>query len=166
MVTFATQIPMAATAAEDPYAFSLVFSATDNPGSLSLTNIGAVQGSTPSGNAPSPPSGAVTVEGIVTSNLVAGTLKGFFVQEEGIDADNDAQTSDGVFIYCGSTGGNCPTLTTGDRVRVTGTVSEFVTATQISPASATAVSVLASGTALPDARDTDPAAAGDGARTL
>ncbi|WP_019012046.1 ExeM/NucH family extracellular endonuclease [Deinococcus aquatilis] len=152
VVTFATQIPMAATAAEDPYAFSLVFSATDNPGSLSLTNIGAVQGSTPSGNAPSPLSGAVTVEGVVTSNLVAGTLKGFFVQEEGIDADNDAQTSDGVFIYCGSTGGNCPTLTTGDRVRVTGTVSEFVTATQISPASATAVSVLASGTALPDAQ--------------
>ncbi|WP_240740822.1 ExeM/NucH family extracellular endonuclease [Deinococcus sp. Arct2-2] len=149
VVTFATQILMAATAAEDPHAFSLVFSATDNPGSISLNNIGAVQGSTPSGNAPSPLTGAVTVEGVVTSNLVAGTLRGFFVQEEGIDADNDAQTSDGVFIFCGSTGGNCPTLTTGDRVRVTGAVSEFVTATQISPANAAAVAVLASGTALP-----------------
>ncbi|MDB5045274.1 MAG: nuclease, partial [Deinococcus sp.] len=149
VVTFATQIPMAATAAEDPFAFSLVFSATDNPGTIALNNIGAVQGSTPSGNAPSPLTGAVTVEGVVTSNLVAGSLRGFFVQEEGIDADNDVQTSDGVFIFCGSTGGNCPTLTTGDRVRVTGNVSEFVTATQISPASAAAVSVLASGTALP-----------------
>jgi predicted extracellular nuclease len=153
VVTFATQIPMAATPAEDPFAFSLVFSATDNPGTIALNNIGAVQGSTPSGNAPSPLinplPGAVTVEGVVTSNLVAGTLRGFFVQEEGIDADNDVQTSDGVFVFCGSTGGNCPTLTTGDRVRVTGNVSEFVTATQISPASAAAVTVLASGTALP-----------------
>ncbi|UQN06984.1 ExeM/NucH family extracellular endonuclease [Deinococcus sp. QL22] len=149
VVTFATQIPMAATAAEDPFAFSLVFSATDNPGTIALNNIGAVQGSTPSGNAPSPLTGAVNVEGVVTSNLVAGTLRGFFVQEEGIDADNDVQTSDGVFIFCGSTGGNCPTLTTGDRVRVTGNVSEFVTATQISPASAADVTVLASGTALP-----------------
>ena len=65
----------------------------------------------------------VTVEGVVTANF-QGTnkLKGFFLQEEDADADADPNTSEGIFIFCSS----CPTpVAEGQRVKVTGTVSEF-----------------------------------------
>lgn len=52
-----------------------------------------------------------------------GDLDGFFVQEEDGDADGDAQTSEGIFVYDGSN----PSLnvTTGDQVRVVGKVAEY-----------------------------------------
>ncbi|GAA5511969.1 hypothetical protein Dcar01_00683 [Deinococcus carri] len=151
VVTFATRIPMAASSAQDPFAFRIVFSVADNPGTLNLTNIAAVQGSTPSGDAPVAVTTAQTVEGVVTSvhtANTAGSLKGFFLQEEGIDADGDATTSDGIFVYCNT---DCPAVTAGDRVRVLGTPTEFGTASQLVTSSAS-VTRLSTGQALPPAQ--------------
>ncbi|MFC4639493.1 ExeM/NucH family extracellular endonuclease [Deinococcus hohokamensis] len=147
VVTFAARVPMAGTdpSRDDAYSFKLVFTVADNPGTLALTNIAEVQGSTPSGDAASPLSGTQkTVEGVVTSvhtENVTGSLKGFYLQEEGIDADRDGNTSDGVFVYCNA---DCPAdLKAGERVRVTGSVSEFGGATQITTTSAQLVRLVA-----------------------
>ncbi|WP_414656573.1 ExeM/NucH family extracellular endonuclease [Deinococcus sp. VB343] len=126
----------------DPFRFSLIFAVADNPGTVTLTNIASVQGSTPAGDAATPLNAqSVTVEGVVTS--VTPGLSGFFVQEEGMDADADANTSNGVFVYCAT---SCPAVTTNSRVRVTGTAAEFSGATQL--ASPT-VTVLATGVPAP-----------------
>jgi predicted extracellular nuclease/2',3'-cyclic-nucleotide 2'-phosphodiesterase (5'-nucleotidase family) len=77
----------------------------------------------------------VTVEAIVVGdfqdggNGVDGDLNGFFLQEEDKDADDNAATSEGVFVFDGFE----PDLDVkvGDLVRVTGTVTEFFGETQI-----------------------------------
>lgn len=97
------------------------------------TRISAVQGP----GATSPMIGAaVVVEGIVVGDYqqAAGggaaqaQLGGFFIQQEDADADADAATSEGLFIFD-------PTgtldLSQGDRARVAGTVDEFAGRTQI-----------------------------------
>ncbi|GGI75552.1 ExeM/NucH family extracellular endonuclease [Deinococcus wulumuqiensis] len=145
-VNFAARVPMKKSelTPEDPFRFNLVFAVADNPGTVALTNIASVQGSTPAGNAASPlNSQSATVEGVVTSVLPG--LSGFFVQEEGIDADKDANTSNGVFVYCGA---SCPTIAANSRVRVTGTVSEYNGATQLTNP---AVTVLSAGVPSPAA---------------
>lgn len=162
-VTVAFRIPGTDTQT-NPYSFNMVFTVADNvPQTSTLTNIGTVQGSTPSGDAASPLVGqSVTLEGVVTS--VAPGLSGYFLQEEGIDADSSSDTADGLFVFCGST---CPALTAGVRVRVTGTVAEFrrsytFNATSTSPAetvtapftttqlTGTTTTVLMSGLAAPE----------------
>lgn len=150
-ITFAARVPLQGTQISDadPFAFKLVFAVADAPGQVALTNVASVQGTTPSGDAATPLNGqSVTIEGVVTAAFNA-SLQGFFLQEEGIDADGDATTSDGVFVYCGTAG--CPGVNVGDRVRVTGTVSEFNTATQITTTAAS-VTTLASGVPLPAAQ--------------
>ncbi|WP_026314215.1 ExeM/NucH family extracellular endonuclease [Actinomadura flavalba] len=68
----------------------------------------------------------VRVEGVVTGDFQnADQLKGFFVQDP--TPDRDPATSDGIFVY-----GTQP-VAPGDRVRVTGRVSEYSGATQITP---------------------------------
>ncbi|WP_051138435.1 ExeM/NucH family extracellular endonuclease [Deinococcus ficus] len=152
-VTVAIRIP-GTDAQQNPFSFNMVFTVADSvPVINTLTNIGAVQGTTPSGDAASPLSGqTVTVEGVVTSvhtANVTGSYKGFYVQEEGMDADTAVTTSDGVFVYCNT---DCPTtLQTGERVRVTGAVSEFSTGTQITTTTAQ-VTRFTPGLALPDAQ--------------
>lgn len=127
-ITFAARVPLQGTQISDadPFAFKLVFAVADAPGQVALTNVASVQGATPSGDAASPLNGQnVTVEGVVTSVNTANvtdSLKGFFIQEEGIDADGDATTSDGVFVFCDT---SCPTVKVGDRVRVGATVTEY-----------------------------------------
>jgi predicted extracellular nuclease len=77
---------------------------------------------------------AVTVRGIVTGDFQNGDadlqnqLGGFYLQEE--KPDEDPATSDGVFVFDGST----PTVdvNVGDRVTVGGTVNEYFGETQIS----------------------------------
>ncbi|MBB5233314.1 ExeM/NucH family extracellular endonuclease [Deinococcus budaensis] len=122
-----------------------------------VTNIAAVQGQTASGNAPSLLLGQrVTVEGVVTglrTSYVAATrsaqVDGFFLQEEQPDADRNELTSDGLFVFCG---GTCPSLGSslapGDLVRVSGTVAESFTATQLT---AEGLTKVASGLELPAA---------------
>ena len=62
-------------------------------------------------------------------NVVTGVgPNGFFIQTPDGRADADAQTSNGVFVFTSSTP---PTLSPGDEVTVTGTVSEFFNLTEI-----------------------------------
>jgi predicted extracellular nuclease/methionine-rich copper-binding protein CopC len=97
-----------------------------------------------------------SVEGIVTGTVSTGTVRGYYVQEEDADADADIGTSEGIFVF---TGAVSPTVSVGQKVQVTGTVTEFrasspapttnnLTLTQL--ASAT-VTVVSSGNALPTA---------------
>jgi predicted extracellular nuclease len=72
----------------------------------------------------------VEVEAVVTSLITSrDELNGFFVQEEDADVDGDPATSDGVYVFCGST---CPAdLAAGDLLTVVGVVAEFNGSTQI-----------------------------------
>ncbi|MCB5179942.1 endonuclease/exonuclease/phosphatase family protein [Streptomyces antimicrobicus] len=88
------------------------------------------------------------VEGIVTGVRTYGS-KGFWIQDP--DADDDAATSEGVFVFTSS----APTVAVGDAVKVSGLVGEYVpgglnsgnqSITQISKPT---VTVVSSGNALP-----------------
>jgi len=90
-----------------------------------------------------------TIEGIVTSDFQgAGEFGGYYVQEEDSDADGDLATSEGIFVFNTAT-----PVSVGDKVRVRGTVLEFVSSgtplTELSPVSG--VLVCSAGNALPAA---------------
>ena len=88
---------------------------------------------------------SVTVTAIVTGDFQTGdadelrNLRGFWLQEEAADQDGDAGTSEGIFVF---DGGFLTDVALGDRVTVTGTVSEFNGSTQIS---AQAIEVVEAG---------------------
>ncbi|MEM6559305.1 MAG: ExeM/NucH family extracellular endonuclease [Myxococcota bacterium] len=93
----------------------------------------------------------VVVEGIVVGDFQRGIgrdgeLNGFAMQEEDGDSDGDPTSSEGIFVFEGDT----PTsdVSRGDRVRVTGSVSEFFGETQIGDAT---VELLSTGETLPSA---------------
>ena len=74
------------------------------------------------------------IEGVVVGDFqddlgVNGDLNGFHVQEEDSDADDNAATSEGIFVFQGSD----PTVDValGDVVRVRGSVTEFNGMTEI-----------------------------------
>ncbi|MFP3915375.1 MAG: ExeM/NucH family extracellular endonuclease [Actinomycetota bacterium] len=75
----------------------------------------------------------VTVEGIVVGDFQNndqpddGDLDGFHVQEEDADADDDPDTSEGVFVFAPG----ADDVSVGDQVRVLGSVSEFNGLTEI-----------------------------------
>ncbi len=78
-----------------------------------------------------------------TANVVTAVgPAGFFIATPPERSDHDPATSDGIYVYRGS----APGVTAGDVVDVTGTVSEYHGMTEIS---ATAVSVVGTGAALP-----------------
>ncbi|MDX2410583.1 MAG: ExeM/NucH family extracellular endonuclease [Woeseiaceae bacterium] len=93
------------------------------------------------------------IEGIVVGDFqdgasgTNGDLNGFYVQEEDLDADPDAMTSEGIFVYNGSS--PAVDVVIGDLVRVEGAVSEFRGLTEIT--SFTGVEVLSSDNPLPTA---------------
>ena len=93
--------------------------------------------------------GTFTVDAIVVGDYQtqgSGQLKGFFIQEENSDVDADPATSEGIFVYCNT----CPTpVSVGDKVRVTGTSSEYYGMSQLSATSSASVSLLSSGNPLP-----------------
>ncbi|MBT1065519.1 ExeM/NucH family extracellular endonuclease [Bowmanella sp. Y26] len=66
------------------------------------------------------------IEGVVTNTVP--NLRGYFVQEESSQWDNDNTTSEGIFVYQG-TENNLPAV--GSLVRVKGNVTEFYTRTQL-----------------------------------
>ncbi len=107
------------------------------------------------GNGLSKPSGwyTVAIEGIVVGDFqdgasgTNGDLNGFYVQEEDADADAEALTSEGIFVFNGSS--PAVNVQIGDLVRVEGAVSEFNGLTEIS--SFTGVTVISSGNTLPTA---------------
>ena len=95
----------------------------------------------------------VIIEGIVVGDFQDtvgsnGDLNGFFVQEEDVDADADPATSEGIFVFDGS---SLPDedVAIGDLVSVEGEVSEFGGLTEIT--SLSGVTVQSSGNALPTA---------------
>jgi predicted extracellular nuclease len=115
-----------------------------------LTAIHAIQGA----GAASPLAGqTVRIEAIVVGDFQNGdadtkrNLGGFYLQEEDADADADALTSEGIFVFQGDAVGD---VALGDRVRITGTVSEYFGQTQITAAS---ITVLESGNVLPTAAE-------------
>ncbi|HEY0111281.1 MAG TPA: ExeM/NucH family extracellular endonuclease, partial [Fibrella sp.] len=93
----------------------------------------------------------VAIEGIVTRNFPgAAALNGFYVQEEDTDRDSSPLTSEAVFVFDqnGAFTGNV-----GDKVRLTGVVSEFastgVTLTEITVSSAANLTIISTGNPLP-----------------
>lgn len=107
-----------------------------------LTSIHEVQGS----GLQSPMSGkTVTIEGVVVGDFQeSGELKGFFIQEEVGDMDDDPLTSEGIFVY-----NDGYPVAVGDRVQLTGEVAEFYENTQVKNISA--LTVVDSGNVLPPA---------------
>lgn len=104
---------------------------------VSVSFIHDIQGSADT----SPLSGSVvSIDGIVVGDF-QDTVSGFFVQEEDAQADADPLTSEGIFVY------STTPVASGDRVRVTGTATEYFGETEISPA--TAVTIVSSGNPLP-----------------
>lgn len=96
----------------------------------------------------------VTLEGIVVADHQAipqstrsGELRGFFLEEESADHDADSSTSEALFVFTGST----PPLDVkeGQRVCVTGNVSEFFGMTQVTAASAGSLALVEDGAELP-----------------
>ncbi|MGY2876988.1 5'-nucleotidase [Marmoricola sp. URHA0025 HA25] len=85
----------------------------------------------------------VTTEGVVTATYPTGGFNGFYVQTAGTGGDLDlAQhtASDGIFVFSGA---GAAAVHAGDHVQVAGKVSEFAGLTELAPASATGVTVLA-----------------------
>lgn len=95
----------------------------------------------------------VTVDAIVVGDFQAGdadtsrTLNGFYLQEEDRDADGNPLTSEGIFVFDGTS----PKLdvNVGDRVQVTGKVTENFGETQITATSTGSVVRISSGNPLP-----------------
>lgn len=72
---------------------------------------------------------AVEVEAIVVGDFQKDDqLRGFYIQEEALDQDNSAATSEGLFIFADE---SIADVNVGDRVRVAGSVSEFFGLTQV-----------------------------------
>ncbi len=113
---------------------------------ISLMTIGAVNGPVLDGdNGPShksPQEGnTVTIRGVIYEKTLqatsgASTNKGFFIQNTVATADGDSQTSDGLFVYMGtSTGISGPngqyTPKVGDEIILTGKVQEYFNMTEL-----------------------------------
>ena len=144
---------------------------TGGTGTQTITLISEVQGASDFSAIAAPQVGVndispllgqiVTIEAIVTGDFQDGDvtatgidqadLNGFYVQEEDADADGDALTSEGIFVFdVNATLGS--DVNVGDLVRVTGTVAEFFGETQIS---ATTVEVVSTGNTAPTATVVD-----------
>lgn len=81
------------------------------------------------------PGTQVTVEGVVIGDYQGSDeLSGFFIQEEDSDADADPNTSEGIFVFCGSCAVD---VTEGQIVQVTGVQEEFVNMSQLNVPAAT-----------------------------
>ena len=118
---------------------------TNDDAGGAITLISAIQGA---GHSSALAGQSVTTTGIVT----AVDSNGFFLQDP--TGDGNIATSEGIFVFTGS----APTVSVGQAINVTGTVSEFfpggaatgnLSTTQLG--SITNVTVLSSGNALPTA---------------
>jgi hypothetical protein len=99
-----------------PYQWSFTISNCGAPATL----ISAVQGS---GSSSTLIGAQVTIEGVVVGDFQgSGSLNGFYLQEEDSDTDGNPATSEAVFVYHPS----APALQSGDLVRLSGTVTEFI----------------------------------------
>ncbi|XAH22102.1 ExeM/NucH family extracellular endonuclease [Xylophilus sp. GW821-FHT01B05] len=71
-----------------------------------------------------------TVSAVMTAYMPG--LSGFFLQEEAADSDGDDTTSEGIFVYYGTTNPGVDDSTVGQLVQLTANVSEFYSQTQLS----------------------------------
>jgi 5'-nucleotidase len=136
---------LAAVAAATALALGFTaLTATATQAAIPTHTIADVQGDTDV----SPLSGApVTIEGVVTGDYRASTAsgyRGFFIQDPAGDP-TDAR-SDGIFIFSASAD---PAIAIGDRITVTGTVSEFNGQTQVSATDPAAYEVIAAAEGVP-----------------
>ncbi|XVU25305.1 ExeM/NucH family extracellular endonuclease [Actinoplanes sp. CA-054009] len=115
-----------------------------------VTNsIAEVQGT---GAATTLPGSKVTVEGVVTADHRTGGYNGVYIQTAGSGGDREVAAgvaSDAIFAYFTTNTAIHPAVAVGDKVRVTGTVSEFNGLTEITTAAKADVQVCASNTPLP-----------------
>ena len=114
---------------------------------ITAQKISAIQGVSNSDNDASPLLGQkVVVEAVVIGDFQDGdadqsrNLRGFYLQEETVDQDDDPRSSEGLFVFDTDFGVD---VNLGDVVRVTGEVAEFFGETQLSEI--TAVEVLQAG---------------------
>ena len=121
---------------------------------ITVTPIAQVQGS----GLTSPLAGQMVVtEGIVTALKFNN---GFFLQTADAEADADPLTSEGIFVFTSAAPPAAAAV--GNRVRVSGTVSEFTPGTNLNQLSITqivspTVTAMSTGNALPVAVVPDPA---------
>lgn len=66
-----------------------------------------------------------TIPAIVTALRTTGTTRGFYLQDREADYDADPATSEGVFVFTGSTSNPANLVAVGDLVEVIGKVSEY-----------------------------------------
>ncbi len=141
---------------------------TGEPPEPEVRTIGEVQGDAtgPSSRSPFAPASGngagqeVTTTGIVTERSLArtssgGSNNGFWIQTPDAEVDDDPDTSEGIFVFTGSSAtvdGYTPTV--GDEVTVTAKVGEFFFATQLT--SVTDVVLEGGGATLPAAVEADP----------
>lgn len=100
-----------------------------------------------------------TVSAIVTASYQAeNQLRGFFIQEEDADVDQNSATPEGIFVYCDA----CPvSVSAGDLVEVTGLPSDFNSMSQIRATQESDIRVLSSGNNLPSASPVELPIVGD-----
>ncbi|HTL67167.1 MAG TPA: ExeM/NucH family extracellular endonuclease [Lacunisphaera sp.] len=94
-----------------------------------------------------------TVQGVVTATFqAAGAIGGYYIETPDAQQDADPATSEGIYVF-----DNANSVTVGDLVTVTGTVTEYLssgaaaTMTQTEMSVPTAVTVVSSGNPLPSA---------------
>jgi uncharacterized repeat protein (TIGR01451 family) len=87
-----------------------------------------------------------TIEGIVVGDFqtptATGGLGGFFLQEETADEDGNPLTSEGIFVFADN---SFVDVSEGQKVRVTGVVSETFGQTQITPTNAATIQIQTGG---------------------
>lgn len=136
----------------------LVASVSDDQ--VDTTLISAIQGA---GAASALDGQLVTIQAVVVGDFQTGdadakrNLGGFYLQEEDADADGNALTSEGIFVFDGAFGVD---VNVGDLVTVTGVVDEFFGLTEIT--SVFSVTVESTGNALPTAAQIDLSTLGAG----
>ena len=123
------------TAPVGTYPVTITFTTDDDtPQTASCDVMVTVAGATPihevqGSGATSPRVGEqVLVEGIVTAaDLRGDRLDGFFLQAPDAAADDDPSTSEGIYVFCGTTCPPPPGVTVGVAVSAIGRVAEFDT---------------------------------------
>ncbi|MFY1696595.1 MULTISPECIES: ExeM/NucH family extracellular endonuclease [unclassified Solwaraspora] len=96
---------------------------------------------------------AVTIEGIVVADHRTGGYNGIYLQTPGTGGERTVgagTASDGIFVYLTSNAANHPSVAIGDRVRVSGTASEYFGLTQVSIAGKAGVQVCDQDNPLPE----------------
>ncbi|WP_239138333.1 ExeM/NucH family extracellular endonuclease [Actinoplanes regularis] len=92
----------------------------------------------------------VTVEGVVTADHRTGGFNGFYVQTAGSGHPAaEGVASDAILVYASAA--NQPAIAIGDQVRVTGTISEFNSLTELTVSAKTDTEICAHGATVPTA---------------